>query len=85
VTFDGSDALKRLATDVRAALEGGGFSIATRRLAEVQDRAYTTDSEWLKDLDAAVKAIRNQRGLPVDLRKKLEVILAEIRRVSPTS
>jgi hypothetical protein len=85
VTFDSPDALERFVTEVRIALEARGFPIAARRLAEVQGSARTTGSEWLGELGAAVKAIRNQRDLPVDLRDRLEVILGEVRRVPPTS
>jgi hypothetical protein len=80
MTFDSPDALDRFVTDVRAALEARGFPIAARRLAEVQRSAYTTGSEWLGELGAAAKAIRNQRGIPADLRDKIEVILEEARR-----
>jgi hypothetical protein len=79
VTFDSPDALERFVTEVRVALEARGFPIAARRLAEVQSSARTAGSEWLGELGAAVKAIRNQRGLPADLRNKLEVILEEVR------
>lgn len=85
MTFDSPDALDRFVTEVRTALEARGFPIAARRLAELQGSASTTGPEWLAELGAAVKAIRNQRGLPDDLRAKLEVILEEVRRLSPTS
>jgi hypothetical protein len=85
MTFDSPDALERFVTDVRVALEARGFPIAARRLAEVRSRADTTGSEWLGELGAAVKAVRNQRNLPADLRTKLEAILDELRRAPPTS
>ena len=84
MTFDSPDALDRFVTEVRADLEARGFPIAARRLAEVQGSAHAAGSEWLGELGAAVKAIRNQRDLPVDLRNKVEVILGEVRRVLPT-
>jgi hypothetical protein len=73
------DALNRFVTEVLAALEARGFPIAARRLAEVQGGASATGSEWLGELGAAVKAIRNQRGLPVDVKDKLEAIAQEAR------
>jgi hypothetical protein len=49
----------------------------------VQRTAFTTGSEWLGELGAAVKAIRAERGLPNSLRQKLEAIRAHVRRVWP--
>lgn len=84
-TFDSPDALDRFVAEVQAELEGGGFPIAARRLADIRSSAYTTSSEWLGELGAAMKAIRNQRGLSASLKDKVEVILAEARRAWPTS
>jgi hypothetical protein len=84
MTFDSPDALDRFVTEVRTALEARGFAIAARRLAEIQSTAHTTGPEWLGELGAAAKAIRNQTGIPVDLRDKIEAILAEARRAWPT-
>jgi hypothetical protein len=84
-TFDSPESLDRFVSEVQAALEGRGFPIAARRLAEVRSSAYTTGAEWLGELGAAAKAIRHQRDLPVDLRDKLEAILVEVRRAWPTS
>jgi hypothetical protein len=81
--FDSPDTLDRFVTEVRADLEARGFAIAARRLAEVQGRVYTTRSEWLAELGVAVQAIRNQHGLPANLRDKLDVIRAEVRRAGP--
>jgi hypothetical protein len=83
MTFDSPDALNQVVTEVRAELEARGLSTAARRLAEVQESAYTTGSEWLGELGVAVQAVQGERGLTPELRAKLEVIRGEVRRVWP--
>jgi hypothetical protein len=81
--LDSPDALNRFVSEVREQLDAAGFTAAASRLASVQGAAFTTSSEWLGELGAAVNAVRLDRELPADLRGKLEAIRAEVRRVWP--
>jgi hypothetical protein len=83
VTFDSPDALNRFINEVRAELETLGFQRAARRLTAVQETTYTTGSEWLGELGAAIKVIRKDDDLPANLVAKLETIRAQVRRVWP--
>jgi hypothetical protein len=83
VEFDSPEDLDRFVSEVRKELDAGGFGSAASRLATVQRTAFTTGSEWLGELGAAVKAIRAERGLPNSLRQKLEAIRVHVRRVWP--
>ena len=79
--FESPDALDRFVSEVRQQLDALGFTAAASRLAAVQGTAFTTGSEWLGELGAAVNAIRGDRNLSPDLREKLETIRTEVRRV----
>jgi hypothetical protein len=81
--FANPDSLDRFVSEVRQQLDASGFAAAASHLASVQGTAFTSGSEWLGELGAAVNAIRNDGKLPLEIREKLEVIRAEVRRVWP--
>lgn len=81
--LDSPEALDRFVSELRQQLEATGFTAAASRLASVQGAAFTTGSEWLGELGTAVNALGTDRELPAEIRKKLELIRAEVRRVWP--
>ena len=83
VRFENPDALDRFVSEVRQQLDAMGFTAGASRLASVQGTAFTSGSEWLGELGTAVNAIRADLQLPAEIREKLEVIRAEVRRVWP--
>ena len=58
--LESPDDLNRLIGDVTAELEALGLQAAARRFVSLQGAAFTTGSEWLGELGAAVKEIRNE-------------------------
>ena len=77
------DDLNRFVGQVRADLETAGLQEAAERLAEIQRTAFTTGSEWLGELGAAVREIRREGALDPELDAKLERIMVQVRRVWP--
>ena len=83
VGFDRPGDLDRFVSEVRADLEAAGLRRAAERLAEIQRTAFTTGSEWLGELGAAVREIRSEGALGPELDAKLKRIMAQVRRIWP--
>ena len=81
--FDSADDLARFVGHVGTELEALGLHSAARRFAGIRGAAFTTGSEWLGELGAAVNAIRTECRIPLALDEKLERIMSEVRRVWP--
>jgi len=81
--LESPDDLNRLVGDVTAELEALGLQAAARRFVGIQGAAFTTGSEWLGELGAAVKEIRNECRIPPGLDAKLERIMTEVRGAWP--
>jgi hypothetical protein len=79
------DDLNRFVSAVRKDLEAIGFHDSALRLAGIQGAAFTTGSEWLGELGAAVNEIlsAHDETLPTDLRTRLGAILGRARQVWP--
>ena len=84
MSFESPVDLNLFVSQVRAELETAGFHAAADRFAAIQGAVFTTGSEWLGELGAAVNEIRATCMLPVDLDGKLERIKGAVRCVWPT-
>lgn len=67
--------IARLVGEVRDDLQSAGFTEAAGRLSAVLNGTFTTGSEWLAELHAAVHAIRAGHRLPRQLDAKLGQLL----------
>jgi hypothetical protein len=83
--FNSPDELHQFVTAVRRELGESRLPEAARRLANVQATVFTTSSEWLGELGAAVTQIRAEMEIPPALDNKLEIILTAVREAWPST
>jgi hypothetical protein len=82
--FNSPGELDQFVTVVRRELDESRLPDAARLLATVQATAFTTSSEWLGELGAAVTQIREETEIPPTLDDKLEIIMQAVRRAWPS-
>jgi hypothetical protein len=74
--FANVEELNAFVTELRTDLDAAGLSDAAKRLAEIQNTAYTTGSEWQGELKRAVRSIfRQEQRLPEDLVARMVRVL----------
>lgn len=81
--FDSPEALSRFVAETEQIMRGLGLTEAATCLNEVQARAYTTSSEWLGELGAAVRRIKAEGRLPRPIRQRLNLVTRAVRQAWP--
>jgi hypothetical protein len=81
--FKSPGELDQFVTVVRRELDESRLPDAARLLATVQETAFTTSSEWLGELGAAVTSDPRGDGDTTKLDDKLEIIMQAVRRAWP--
>lgn len=77
--IDSPAALQQAVTALVASLHQHGLQQAAEPLRDVQCTAFTTSSEWLGELGAAVQRLAAQPALPPEVQRHLDRVQAALR------
>ena len=75
-----ASALDALVAEIAGELADRGLAPLADGLTAVRSTAYTTGTEWLGELDAALRNVRRSAALSTMIRQKVERALWNVRR-----